>query len=59
MNVFNYFQSKLNAELEALSESGALPTGLDARRAGVRDGEVRTMIRRETLDDVVARDVPL
>ncbi|MFA9445074.1 diaminopimelate decarboxylase [Egicoccus sp. AB-alg6-2] len=25
----------------------------------VRDGEVRTIIRRETLDDLVARDVPL
>jgi len=35
MNVFNHFQAKLNAELESLSASGALPAGLDAGRAVV------------------------
>lgn len=35
MNIFNYFQSKLNAELESLSASGALPADLDIGRAGV------------------------
>ena len=35
MNVFNHFQSKLNAELESFSASGALPADLDASRAVV------------------------
>ncbi|WP_193180762.1 arginine--tRNA ligase [Nisaea sediminum] len=35
MNVFNHFQSKLNAELESLSANGALPAGIDASRAVV------------------------
>ncbi|MEQ8334127.1 arginine--tRNA ligase [Nisaea sp.] len=35
MNVFRYFQNKLNAEIEALFVEGALPAGLDISRATV------------------------
>ncbi|WP_420405047.1 arginine--tRNA ligase [Nisaea sp.] len=35
MNVFNHFQAKLNAELDSLAASEALPANLDASRAVV------------------------
>lgn len=35
MNVFRYFQSKLDATIEALVAEGALPAGMDISRAGV------------------------
>mgnify|MGYP000126709092 FL=1 len=35
MNVFRYFQNKLDAELEALASEGALPSGMDVSRASV------------------------
>ncbi|WP_193170840.1 arginine--tRNA ligase [Nisaea nitritireducens] len=35
MNVFRYFQNKLDAAIEALSAEGALPAGLDISRASV------------------------
>ena len=35
MNVFRYFQNKLDAEIEALFAEGALPAGLDFSRATV------------------------
>ncbi|MEP6149534.1 MAG: arginine--tRNA ligase, partial [Nisaea sp.] len=35
MNVFRYFQNKLDASIEALVAEGALPSGMDISRAGV------------------------
>lgn len=35
MNVFRYFQNKLDAAIEALSAEGALPAGMDISRASV------------------------